>query len=157
MNIKFTDEFLIKISKGCKSVSEIMRKAGYDHINGYAHFRFKKRLEQVGIKIDGKQAKVWNKGNVDIHRLDIKEYLVLNGPSINTSKLKHRLYKAGLKTPKCESCGIEKWLNKPLRFHLDHIDGNKKNCLINNLRVLCPNCHSQTVTYAVIKRNLKND
>lgn len=47
----------------------------------------------------------------------------------------------------CLHCGISNWLGKNLTFELDHIDGNKHNNIRSNLRVLCPNCHSQTPTW----------
>lgn len=48
----------------------------------------------------------------------------------------------------CESCGISNEYNgKPLVLQLDHVDGNSDNNLPSNLRLLCPNCHSQTDTY----------
>lgn len=49
---------------------------------------------------------------------------------------------------KCESCNIVSWHNKPLTFQLDHIDGDASNNSPTNLRLLCPNCHSQTETFA---------
>lgn len=55
---------------------------------------------------------------------------------------------------KCLLCGINEWDNKPLKLHLDHIDGNKKNNKRKNLRFLCPNCHSQTNTYCGNKQKL---
>jgi 5-methylcytosine-specific restriction endonuclease McrA len=48
---------------------------------------------------------------------------------------------------KCEVCGISEHNNKPLNLECDHIDGDHNNNLINNLRLICPNCHSQTPTY----------
>jgi hypothetical protein len=48
----------------------------------------------------------------------------------------------------CAICGQPNiWNNHPLVFHLDHIDGNSDNNLPTNLRLACPNCHSQTETY----------
>lgn len=49
---------------------------------------------------------------------------------------------------RCSECNIvQSWNSKPLRFHLDHISGNRKDESRSNLRMLCPNCHSQTDTY----------
>lgn len=59
---------------------------------------------------------------------------------------------------KCESCNISEWQNKPLTLQVDHIDGNPGNNMPSNLRLLCPNCHSQTPTYkGGNKKNLKMD
>jgi Zn finger protein HypA/HybF involved in hydrogenase expression len=48
----------------------------------------------------------------------------------------------------CESCGITEWNGNPISFHIDHINGNRKDNRKENLKVLCPNCHSQTETFA---------
>lgn len=65
----------------------------------------------------------------------------------NTHDTKLRLIKLGIFENKCDICNIKEWKNKPLSLHLDHIDGNPRNNLVSNLRLLCPNCHSQTETY----------
>lgn len=55
----------------------------------------------------------------------------------------------------CSSCGqSDVWNNKPLTLQLDHIDGNCRNNQLSNLRILCPNCHTQTSTWG--SRNIGN-
>ena len=49
---------------------------------------------------------------------------------------------------KCQKCGISEWLGNPLTLQLDHINGVNNDHRLTNLRFLCPNCHSQTDTYA---------
>ena len=68
-------------------------------------------------------------------------------------KLKKRLYDAKIKFNICEICGISDWNDKPLECELDHIDGNSSNHKLENLRILCPNCHSQTTTFRA--KNIK--
>ena len=53
----------------------------------------------------------------------------------------------------CNSCGIKDWMGIPLNMELDHIDGNRSNHRLENLRMLCPNCHAQTDTYRSKNRN----
>jgi len=48
---------------------------------------------------------------------------------------------------KCSVCGVDHWLNKPINLEIDHIDGDAYNNVPMNLRLICPNCHSQTATY----------
>ena len=52
----------------------------------------------------------------------------------------------------CSECGITEWNNKPIILEVDHIDGHHYNNDISNLRLLCPNCHSQTSTYKAKNR-----
>lgn len=68
----------------------------------------------------------------------------------NTNKLKKRLIKAGKLQARCsdaECSVIDTWNSKPIVLHLDHINGIRTDNRIENLRLLCPNCHSQTSTY----------
>jgi 5-methylcytosine-specific restriction endonuclease McrA len=58
----------------------------------------------------------------------------------------------------CNICGIDSWLGNSLSLQVDHIDGNSDNNSPSNLRLLCPNCHSQTPTYKGGNKNsLKTD
>lgn len=71
------------------------------------------------------------------------------------SKLKDRLIKAGYKSHQCENCGLTEWLGNPIPLQLHHKDGNHDNNSIENIELLCPNCHSLTDNYA--GKNIKND
>lgn len=64
-----------------------------------------------------------------------------------TGKLKKRLLDSNILKYKCDICDINEWNGCSLVLHLDHKDGNSTNHKKNNLRLLCPNCHSQTDTY----------
>lgn len=65
----------------------------------------------------------------------------------NTSNLKKRLYSAKLLEKKCSICGIDEWMGKEAPLALDHINGNRNDNSIDNLRILCYNCHGQTETF----------
>jgi hypothetical protein len=78
--------------------------------------------------------------------LPIEELLVA-GKKRGRENLKRRLLAAGLKEDRCERCGIAEWLGKTLSTQLHHVNGDGFDNRIENLQLLCPNCHSQTDTY----------
>lgn len=79
---------------------------------------------------------------------NLEEYLTLDGPYIKTFKLKQKLLAAGLLVNKCSICGQgPEWSGRPLVLQLDHKNGNNRDNRIENLRIICPNCHTQTDTF----------
>ncbi len=62
--------------------------------------------------------------------------------------LKQRLLTAGLKANRCERCGIDRWLGEPITMSLHHINGDRLDNRVENLQLLCANCHSQTDTFS---------
>ena len=64
------------------------------------------------------------------------------------SHVKGRLLRAGLLANRCGECGITEWRGRSLSCHIDHINGIKDDNRLENLRMLCPNCHSQTPIYS---------
>ena len=75
------------------------------------------------------------------------EFFVKNSNRSGNSTIK-RLTESGYKEYKCENCGISEWDGKPLRLQVHHINGDHYDNRIENLQLLCPNCHTQTDTYA---------
>ena len=81
--------------------------------------------------------------SIVIQIINLKEILVENSNFLNTSRLKKRLYEEKILFPICAECGITDWCDKYISLHLDHINGIPNDNRIENLRILCPNCHSQ--------------
>ena len=80
----------------------------------------------------------------------------LLGAPRNRHHLKRRLLNAGLKQNRCEVCGIEEWLGAPLSMALHHVNGDGSDNRLENLQMLCPNCHSQTANFAGRNRRRAN-
>ena len=88
-----------------------------------------------------------DKGGGWKQKIPLDEILQGLHPHFQTLKLKNKLLKEGIFENKCSLCGIHDWQNKTLNMQLDHIDGDSSNHRLDNLRLLCPNCHAQTDTY----------
>jgi Zn finger protein HypA/HybF involved in hydrogenase expression len=110
------------------------------------HFNtFKKYALKFGCYNTNQSGKGMNK--IMPPKIDLQEILEGKHPHFQTFKLKNRLLKEKIIENKCYVCKIEEWNGKKLNMELDHIDGNRTNHKLQNLRMLCPNCHSQTDTY----------
>lgn len=101
--------------------------------------------------------KIWNKGltkkedsRVEFKGMKIPLKEILEGlhPTYQRIHLKKRLLDEGIKKNECELCGTSEWNGKKLTCQLDHKNGKPKDHRLENLRMLCPNCHSQTPTFA---------
>lgn len=77
----------------------------------------------------------------------IADYLV-RGRRVNRSHLKRRLLAEGLKENRCERCGIDDWLGEALAIALHHVNGDGTDNRLENLAMLCPNCHAQTPNFS---------
>lgn len=90
-------------------------------------------------------------------RVPLEEALVL-GHQIHGQNTRSRLVEAGIWEDRCTKCGVgPEWEDEPLALQVDHKDGNVFNSVLENLRLLCPNCHSQTETYAAKNRTYKRE
>ncbi len=73
----------------------------------------------------------------------------------NNSTLKRRLIEAGILEEKCGECGLSEWRGKRLCIQMDHVNGINTDNRLENLRMLCPNCHSQTETFGARNKVIK--
>jgi 5-methylcytosine-specific restriction endonuclease McrA len=80
-------------------------------------------------------------------RLEPIEDVLAAGRPRCRQHVKVRLLGAGLKEPRCERCGLSDWHDQPLALELHHINGDGLDNRLENLELLCPNCHSQTDTW----------
>ena len=138
--IKINEEEFIKVCNEELSMAKAASKLGL-HFN-----TFKKYAVKLGCYNPNPSGKGLTKPKT-IGKIPTDVILAGKHPQYQTNKLRLRLIKEGIKDEKCEICGIEDWQGERLSFELDHIDGNSNNHLLENLRVVCPNCHSQTETY----------
>jgi len=153
--MKYSKENLEKIVKECTNLSEMVRKLNNSKkAHGSLVAYLKKKLIENEIDFSHFNGKTWCTGRINptgiAHTKEyfIKNFLLKNGATISTSNLKKKLIKFGLKNYICEECGNNgEWNGKLLTLQLDHIDGDNTNNEILNLKILCPNCHSQTSTY----------
>lgn len=122
---------------------------------GGNYSQIKKYLKFYKINTRHFKGKGWNKGLVGIGKPRISlDKILVKDSNFQSYKLKKRLFKEKLKSPKCEECGWAKVSpDGRLPLELDHINGNSKDNRIENLRVLCPNCHSLKSTHR--GRNMK--
>lgn len=96
-----------------------------------------------------------NRGKTfDERRRDIQVYLSNEQP-IASHALKIRLLDEGLKRHQCEKCDRTEWNGRPIPIQLHHEDGNSANNQLDNLKILCPNCHAQTGNYCAKNRKDK--
>jgi hypothetical protein len=163
MNDKYNKENLEKIIKNSKSIKECLikldRPTSGDNYNflkrkilkygiDVSHFLSTKELRDLSLKERGKYFS---------KKFETKDIFRKNSLYQGTgNNLKKILFKEKLKKNQCEICGINDiWNGKKMSLHLDHINGDNKDNRLENLRILCPNCHACTHTYG--GKNIKSN
>lgn len=131
------------------SLAQVIRALGLD-VSGGNYKSIQNYIKVYGVDTSHFSGQLWNKGktweNLQL-RTPIGEILV-EGSNFNTTHLKKRLFKEGIKQYACESCGLNEWMGKPIALQMHHINGVNTDNRLQNLQILCPNCHAQTNNYA---------
>lgn len=153
----YKKDFLEKIVSECYSYAEILRSIGLSD-KGSNFKTIKKYCEEYKLDTSHFSGARWNKNKSYTNSVCYRELseVLQNNIKYSSTTLKHRLICEGIKECKCEKCGYDKWMGKPIPLELHHINGNHYDNRLENLEILCPNCHSQTDTYRRPKKK-KNE
>lgn len=144
----WTTSELSTAAKTSFSIRKVLEKLSLKPTGGN-YSQIKKYLKENSIDTSHFRGKGWNKGLIKPfgHVTSLNKILVKDS-TFQSYKLKNRLIKAGLKSLQCEICG---WAKKSkdgrIPVELDHINGNSRDNRVENLRILCPNCHSLQPTH----------
>lgn len=152
----WTVQQLKEAVKTSTSYRQVLRKLRLREAGGN-YDQVKKYIKENDIVIGHFTGMAWNKGLKGIGKplIPLKKILVKSS-TYQSYKLKKRLFDAGLKNKKCEECGWAKTSKEGrLPLELDHINGNRHDNRLKNLRILCPNCHSLKPTHRGKNRKLK--
>jgi hypothetical protein len=136
------------------SLAGVLRTLGYTPSGGM-HRYLRAYIADLGLDISHFRGQGWSRGLTlprGRPRLSLDEILVRNSPYRSTSNLRQRLIAEGLKEARCEHCGLSEWMGRELPLALDHVNGDPTDNRLENLRILCPNCHALTDTWCARNR-----
>ncbi|MEU2611328.1 hypothetical protein ABZ570_07045 [Micromonospora sp. NPDC007271] len=147
---RYTPEMLADAAARARSVTEVMRLLGV-RVSGGSHAHISRQLKRFGIDTSHFTGSAHNKGQHGVRRTTSAQLLVrLPAGSGRTpgNRLKWALQDIGV-PEECDECGVGPcWRGRPLTLHVDHVNADFLDNRPPNLRILCPNCHSQTDTSA---------
>ncbi len=151
----WTENSLTNAVKSSFSYRQVLVKLGLREAGGN-YEQIKKYIAEYKLDIGHFKGRGWNIGLRGIGKALIPlEKILIQGSLFQSYKLKKRLFAAGLKQQYCEKCG---WAQRTesgyLPLELDHINGDRHDNRLENLRVLCPNCHSLTKNHRGRKNRL---
>lgn len=128
-----------------KSFYELAEKIGYSRTGGGTQTSLKNAVKERNLDISHFTGSAWNKGNYD-YSLFTKGSYKKNGKTTLNPLIT-------LRGRKCENCGLTEWQGEPINLEIHHIDGDRSNNELDNLLLLCPNCHSYTSTFCGKTKN----
>lgn len=145
---RWSEEQLRICVKKATSIRQLLSFLGLREAGGN-YKQIKEYLLHYKLDVSHFRGQGWSRGMTGIGkpRLKLEDVLVAES-TFQSHKLKNRLFKTGMKTQQCELCGwAERTEDGRIPLELDHINGNSRDNRLENLRILCPNCHSLQPTH----------
>lgn len=148
---RYTKEQFIEAVKNGHSYAEVCRILGLSPRGGNLN-TVKRKIQELQLDMSHFTGARWNKGlkageHPGIRAKSIEEILVENS-GWTSHNIRNKLLDLGIKEHKCEICGNTEWLGFPIPLELHHINGVHTDNRLENLQILCPNCHAQTDNYS---------
>ena len=154
-------EVLAAVVRTSTTVAQVCQKLGLLDRGG-PHRDVSARIRELGLDTNHFRGRGWCRGDTAATNASVargakqrsftdEEVFIENSPIVTGSRLVRRLLAMGWQY-RCTWCEISNWRGVPLVLHLDHINGISNDNRFINLRLLCPNCHSQTPTYCNRRR-----
>lgn len=144
----YTDDEIREAVATSFSIAKVCEKIGLSPVGGnYA--TIKNKIKKLNLDISHFTGQGYLKGknhNWSKHSIPLEEILI-KGSDYNTHRLKNRLLKTGRFEHKCYDCNLTTWKDQPIPLELEHKSGDRFDNRIENLTLLCPNCHALTPTY----------
>lgn len=147
---------LEQAAANANSIYGVLRLLGKSVDSGGAHALIKKLIHEFEIDTKHFTGQAWNKGNASPLKLSSSEFFERHRANkVSSTRLRQALLDSGRKH-ECVQCGLGPiWNSQALTIQVDHINGNDIDNREENLRFLCPNCHSQTNTFCSKNRQMK--
>ena len=147
MRLRRTKEDFEKAAKESQSLAAMCKALGLKPCGGN-YIVMHNTIENYGIDISHFRGQGWNVG-LRFRPMKQKPLydILVNNSTYQSPKLRNRLLKEKIKEHICECCKLTQWNDHPIPLELHHINGNNKDNRLENLMLLCPNCHALTNTY----------
>ena len=144
---QLSEEAFAQLVKESKSFYELAEKIGYSRSGGGTQEALKRVVKERNLDVSHFTGQGWNKGNYD--------YSTFSNCSLKKNGKTTLSAIINLRGRKCEQCGSTEWLGQPINLEIHHIDGNHSNNELDNIQLLCPNCHSYTDNFCGRKNSGK--
>ena len=150
-----------KIVQDSYSAAEVCKKLGYCATGGSSVTTLRKVVLDMNFDISHWTGQLWSKGktcldDARISKLVNADEIFVENSKSSTTYVRSLIKRKNIFPYVCKVCEMEPvWLGKPITLQLDHVNGNRRDQRLENLRWICPNCHSQTITYGGHNKKFK--